>query len=64
MSSPIKTAAHHEKILDRVSAIIDLDPILDSAEGKELEALTVLLKAYESRVFPLAPLREVDARRQ
>ena len=38
-----------------MSALIDLDPISDSAEGKELEVLTVLLKDYERREFPLAP---------
>jgi len=55
MISVIKTAAHHQEILERVSALIDLDPIPESTDGKELEVLTVLLKDYESRAFPLAP---------
>jgi len=55
MISVIKTAAHHSEILERVSALVDLDPTPESAEGKELEALAVLLKDYERREFPLAP---------
>lgn len=55
MISVIKTTAHHREILERVSALVDLDPIPDSAEGKELEVLTVLLKDYESREYPIAP---------
>ena len=55
MISVIKTAAHHQEMLERVSALIDLDPLPESADGKELEVLTVLLKDYESRAFPLAP---------
>ena len=54
MISVIKTAAHHSEILERVSALVDLDPTPESAEGKELEALAVLLKDYERREFPLA----------
>ncbi|MEP6834280.1 MAG: hypothetical protein ABJB74_12870 [Gemmatimonas sp.] len=55
MISVIKTAAHHSEILERVSTLVDLDPIPESPEGKELEVLTVLLKDYERREFPLAP---------
>jgi antitoxin component HigA of HigAB toxin-antitoxin module len=55
MISEIRTAEHHGEILDRVSALVDVDPIPGSALGKELEVLTVLLKDYERREFQLAP---------
>lgn len=55
MISVIKTASQHREILERVNALVDFDPIPDSPEGKELEVLTVLLKDYERREYPIAP---------
>lgn len=55
MISVIKTASQHKKLLARISALIDLDPIADSMEGKELEVLAVLVKDFESTAYPLAP---------
>lgn len=39
--------------LQEVSALIDLDPVADSSEGKRLDVLGKLVQAYEAKHYPI-----------
>lgn len=52
----IRTDAEYRTALAAVSALIDLDPPLDSPEGEELEALGALVEAYEAKHYPISPV--------
>lgn len=54
MIAVIKSAAQYDEVLARVAALAASDPPADSAAGRELEVLSLLLQDYESRAFPLA----------
>ena len=56
---PIKTKSDYEKVLSRISELMDAK--LNSPEGDELEVLSTLVDAYESRHFPIEPADPVDA---
>jgi HTH-type transcriptional regulator/antitoxin HigA len=61
MIAVIKSPAHYNEVLARVTELALGDPVPDSPEGKELELLALLLKDYEQREFPLAPPSPVAA---
>ena len=56
---PIKTESDYEKALARIAKLMDAK--LNSPEGDELEVLSTLVDAYESRHFPIEPADPVDA---
>ena len=56
---PIKTESDYQKALSRISELMDAK--LNSSEGDELEVLSTLVDAYESRHFPIKPADPVDA---
>ena len=47
--------------LTRVSDLIDLDPVPDSAEGEELEILGTLVQAYEAKHYPISLPDPIEA---
>ena len=47
--------------LARVSDLIDLDPVPDSAEGEELEILGTLVQAYEAKHYPISLPDPIEA---
>ncbi len=50
----IKTEAQYETALERVSALmqLDLEPCINA--GDELKALSLLIKEYENRHYPVS----------
>ena len=57
----IRTQADYLAALQEVSALIDLDPALDSAEGERLDVLGTLVQAYEARHHPIDPPDPIEA---
>lgn len=50
---PIRTEADYQAALKEISALVDLDPVLESPEGERLDILATLAEAYEARHFPI-----------
>lgn len=62
MPTIIKTQREYEEALTRLHALLDADPQLGSADGDEVELMTLLLSNYEDRtVEPLEPVSAIDA---
>ena len=57
----IHTKAVHEAALRRIDALMDTDPDPTSAEGEELELLSVLVERYEERMYPVDKPSPLDA---
>ncbi len=57
----IRDEATYHAALAEVSALIDLDPAPESAEGKRLEAIGTLVEVYEARHYSIAPPDPVEA---
>lgn len=55
MIKHIKDERQYEKILKRISALLQKDLKLDSKEYDELEKLSLLVKAYEDEHYPKLP---------
>lgn len=55
MIAVIKTESQYDEVLSRVAALAAQDPTQESADGRELEVLTILLQEYERRSYSLAP---------
>jgi HTH-type transcriptional regulator/antitoxin HigA len=49
----IRTEEDYLGAVREVSALIDLDPTVDSPEGERLEVLGTLLQAYEAKHYPM-----------
>jgi HTH-type transcriptional regulator / antitoxin HigA len=49
----IRTEADYLAALQEVSALIDLDPAIDSPEGERLDVLGTLVQAYEAKHYPI-----------
>ncbi len=47
--------------LARLSDLIDLDPVPESAEGEELEILGTLVQAYEAKHYPISLPDPIEA---
>lgn len=47
--------------LARLSDLIDLDPVPESAEGEELEILGTLVEAYEAKHYPISLPDPIEA---
>jgi HTH-type transcriptional regulator/antitoxin HigA len=57
----IKNETDYSAALARIEALIEENPQPGSPEADELDALTTLVEAYESKVFPTEPPDPVDA---
>ena len=57
----IRTEADYLAALREVSALIDLDPAADSAEGERLDVLGTLVQAYEAKHHPIDPPDPIEA---
>ena len=57
----LRTEADDLAALGEVSALIDLDPEADSAEGERLDVLGTLVQAYEAKHHPIDPPDPIEA---
>ncbi|MFW5857411.1 MAG: helix-turn-helix domain-containing protein [Planctomycetota bacterium] len=57
----IKTEADHAAAMERLGALMDLDPKPGSAESGELELLAHLIEQYEREAFPIDLPDPIDA---
>ena len=57
----IRTEQDYLAALREVSALIDLDPSLDTPEGERLDVLGTLVQAYEAKHYPINPPDPIDA---
>lgn len=60
MGTLLTTDREYRTALDRVKALFESDPDLDSPDGRELDALVALVEEYENRVFPIDVFDPVD----
>lgn len=51
--SPILTYDDYKTALKTVSALIELDPDIDTPEGKRLDMMTNLIETYENNLFSI-----------
>jgi HTH-type transcriptional regulator/antitoxin HigA len=58
---PIRTDADYRAMLREVSALVNLDPEIGSAEGDRLEVLSTLVQAWESQHYAIDAPDPVDA---
>lgn len=52
----IPTEADYRAALQEVSALIDLDPAVDSPDGERLEVMGTLVQAYEAKHYSMVNL--------
>ena len=57
----IKTREDYEEALRAIERCMDLDPDPGTTEGDRLELLTLLVRDYESKNFPIPDLDPIDA---
>jgi len=57
----IRTEADYRAALQEVSALIDLDPAVDSPDGERLEVMGALVQAYEAKHYPIDPPDPIEA---
>jgi len=50
---PIRSNDDYKAALNEISALMELDPDLDTPEGDRLDILVTLVQAYEQRHFPM-----------
>lgn len=50
---PIRTEADYEQSLEEIAALIEKDPELDTPEGERLELLSLVVKDYEEKHYPI-----------
>ncbi|NLJ51685.1 Antitoxin HigA [Oligella ureolytica] len=58
---PIRTESDYKNALKQVSRLIELDPDINSAEGEQLEVLSTLIQAYETKNFPIERPDPIEA---
>lgn len=58
---PIRTEAEYNEALREVSAYFDIEPTPGTEQGDRFEVLVMLVEAYESKHYPIAPPDPVDA---
>lgn len=59
--SPIRGHDDYLRALNRVSELMDAQPVEGSAEFDELDVLATLVDAYEEKVFPIGPADPIEA---
>jgi len=57
----IRTESDYLAALREVSALIDLDPVMESPEGERLDVLGTLVQAYEAKHYPIDPPDPIEA---
>ena len=57
----LRTEADYLAALREVSALVELDPEADSAEGERLDVLGTLVQAYEAKHHPIDPPDPIEA---
>ncbi len=57
----IRTEEDYLAALREVSALIDLDPAVDSLEGERLDVLGTLVQAFEAKHHPIDPPDPIEA---
>jgi HTH-type transcriptional regulator / antitoxin HigA len=57
----IRSEADYLEALKEVSALIDIDPEIDSVDGNRLDVLGTLVQAYEAKHCPIDPPDPIDA---
>ncbi len=50
---PIRTEADYERALEEIAALVEKDPELDTPEGERLELLSLVVKDYEEKHYPI-----------
>lgn len=57
----IKSETEHNQAVERLMALMDLDPVAGSIEENELEVLAVLIEQYEKEQFPIDKPEPIEA---
>lgn len=57
----IRTEPDYLAALQEVSALIDLDPSVESTEGERLDVLGTLVQAYEAKHYAIDPPDPIEA---
>ncbi len=57
----IKTNEDYQKALRAIEGLIDYDPNPNTVKGEQLELLTILVKDYESKMFPKSLPNPIEA---
>lgn len=57
----IRTEADYLEALKEVSALINIDPEINSVDGNRLDVLGMLVQAYEAKHHPIDPPDPIDA---
>jgi HTH-type transcriptional regulator / antitoxin HigA len=57
----IRTEADYLEALKEVSALINIDPEIDSVDGNRLDVLGTVVQAYEAMHCPIDPPDPIDA---
>jgi HTH-type transcriptional regulator/antitoxin HigA len=50
---PIRTEADYERALQEIATLVEKDPELDTPEGEQLELLSLVVKDYEEKHYPI-----------
>lgn len=58
---PIRTDEDCQAALREISALMDLDPDVQTPEGERLDALVTLVQAYEAEHYPIDPPDATEA---
>ena len=58
---PIHTEADYQAALKEISALMELDPDMDTPEGDRLDVLATLVQAYEAKHYPIALPDPIEA---
>jgi HTH-type transcriptional regulator / antitoxin HigA len=58
---PIHTHAEYKAALKRVSALMDLDPDLNTPDGDEPEVLMIIVENYEDKHYPIEKPDPIEA---
>jgi len=61
MLKPIRTEQQYELALERIYMLIQQDIMPETEAGDELEVLSMLVKEYESRHYPMPKPHPLDA---
>jgi len=61
LQKPIKNEQDYDKALDRVDALMDLNPKVGTKESDELEVLAMLIEKYEEKEWAIAEPDPIEA---
>jgi HTH-type transcriptional regulator/antitoxin HigA len=50
---PIRTEQDYERALAEIAVLVEQDPAIDSPEGERLELLSLIVKDYEEKHYPI-----------